>query len=135
MTSKKVIRIALVLAVAAVSLLSLWTFLLQDINLTIAIVILDRLAIVAWVSLILIASLSFGALLLRLLRLRPASAGVEALFAVGTGLGALSLITLGLGALGAARNSLRFAQRGPRVPLYASEVLFRLFVGNLLKRS
>jgi len=92
----------LVLGLAALGLCALLakSFLLQDRNIAVAAVLIQQFSVVAWALLILLSALSFGAALLRWLKLRPAGNEAAALFAVGLGLAVLSFLTLCLGALG-----------------------------------
>jgi hypothetical protein len=61
---------------------------------------LDRIAALGYAVLVLLAAMSFGTMLLRKLKLRPAGYLAAALFGTGLGLGAVSLVTLGLGMTG-----------------------------------
>jgi 4-amino-4-deoxy-L-arabinose transferase-like glycosyltransferase len=93
-------RAALALVALAICLLFAEQYWLQDRCLGIIWVLVDQLSLVAWTVLILLSAMSFGAALLRWLKLRPASDGATALFGVGLGLGTLSILMLVMGTLG-----------------------------------
>ena len=93
-------RIAVGLVALAICLLFARQYWLQDRCIGISWILMDRLSLVAWTALILLSAMSFGAALLRWLKLRPAGDGATALFGVGLGLAALSTLVLVLGALG-----------------------------------
>jgi 4-amino-4-deoxy-L-arabinose transferase-like glycosyltransferase len=93
-------RILVGVVALAICLLFAQQYWLQGRCIQIGWVVVDRLSLVAWTALILLSAMSFGAALLRWLKLRPAGDGATALFGVGLGLGALSILVLVLGALG-----------------------------------
>ncbi|MGD0999103.1 MAG: hypothetical protein ABSA67_00275 [Candidatus Brocadiia bacterium] len=93
-------RIIIGLVALAVCLLLAKQYWLQDRCLEISVVLMDRLSLLAWTVLILLSAMSFGAALLRWLKLRPAGDGATALFGVGLGLAVLATLVLVLGTLG-----------------------------------
>ena len=93
-------RIVVGLAALAICLLFVKQYWLQDRCVEIIWLLVDRLSLAAWTALILLSAMSFGAALLRWLKLRPSGDGATALFGVGLGLAVLSTLVLGLGALG-----------------------------------
>ena len=84
----------------AICLLAANQYWLQGRCIDIWLTVVDRVSLVAWMALILLSAMSFGAALLRWLRLRPAGNGATALFGVGLGLAILSTLMLILGTLG-----------------------------------
>jgi hypothetical protein len=93
-------RIIAGLAALVICLLLANRYWLQDRCIGVSLILMDRLSLAAWTALILLSAMSFGAGLLRWLKLRPAGDGAAALFGVGIGLGVLSALVLALGALG-----------------------------------
>jgi hypothetical protein len=93
-------RILIGLAALAICLLLARQYWLQDRCLEIARLLVDRLSVAAWTALILLSATSFGAALLRWLKLRPSGDGATALFGVGLGLAVLSTLLLVFGTLG-----------------------------------
>ncbi len=93
-------RIVAGLFALAICLLFARQYWLQDRCMAVAWLLVDRLSLVGWTALILLSAMSFGAALLRWLKLRPAGDAATALFGVGLGLGVLATLVLILGALG-----------------------------------
>jgi 4-amino-4-deoxy-L-arabinose transferase-like glycosyltransferase len=93
-------RIVAGVVALAVCLLAAYQYWLQDRCIGITVIVVDRLSLVAWMALILLSAMSFGAAMLRWLKLRPAGDGATALFGIGLGLAALSTLMLVLGSLG-----------------------------------
>lgn len=96
-------RLATAIAALVAIGLCLWaagTFLLQDRFGPVLAAAFDRLGIVGWVALILLAALSSGTRLLRLLKIKPATNSAAALFGLGTGLILVSTAILLIGAAG-----------------------------------
>jgi 4-amino-4-deoxy-L-arabinose transferase-like glycosyltransferase len=94
------LRIVIGLAALAICLLFAKQYWLQDRCLEITWLLVDRVSLAAWTALILLSAMSFGAALLRWLKLRPSGDGATALFGVGLGLAVLSTLVLVLGSLG-----------------------------------
>jgi hypothetical protein len=88
------------LVAVALCLLIAGFFLLQERFGPVLVAALDRLGIAAWAGLVLLAALSSGTRLLRLLGLKPATHSAAALFGLGTGLLLVSTALLLIGAAG-----------------------------------